>query len=202
MVQTDAASTTRGGSGIMVWIFRVLVVAGAAFMVYSWFQPWWSADIAVIKGENDMVLRPWGIEAVGQVRANTDTAQFDMPGFFAPFMWVYLTVCMLLLLASLFVTRRLKLGPINVSWAFLMILFVGLSYMGALGIAYGIGVLRSGWAGANFIGKSSILQKETGTKVRMVSQIELGFWLSVAAGGVLTVLALIRGLFVRRPKQA
>jgi len=184
----------------MTWIFRALLVAGAAFMVYTWFQPWWSADIAVIKGPNDMVLHPWGVEAVSQVRNNTDTSQFDMPGFFAPFMWVYLGVCMLALAAALFINRRFKLGPINLPIAMLLIAFVGLSYMSALGIAYGIGTLRSGWAGANFIGKSSILQAETGTKIKMVSQLELGFWLSLGAGGFLTLLALVRPLFVRTPK--
>lgn len=197
---TDTMSSTRSGVGVMTWIFRALLVAGAAFMVYTWFQPWWSADIAVIKGPNDMVLHPWGVEAVSQVRNNTDTSQFDMPGFFAPFMWVYLGVCMLALAAALFINRRFKLGPINLPIAMLLIAFVGLSYMSALGIAYGIGTLRSGWAGANFIGKSSILQAETGTKIKMVSQLELGFWLSLGAGGFLTLLALVRPLFVRTPK--
>lgn len=206
MAQTDTAAgmagSTRSGTGVGVWIFRALLVAGAAFMVYTWFQPWWSADIAVIKGENDMVLHPWGVEAVSQVRNNTDTAQFDMPVFFAPLMWVYLGVCMLLLAASLVITRRIKIGPISLPIAVILIAFVGLSYMAALGIAYGIGTLRSGWAGANFIGKSSILQAETGTKIKMVSDLQLGFWLSIGAGGFLTFLALIRGLFVRKPKQA
>jgi hypothetical protein len=197
---TDTISSTRNGVGVMAWIFRALLVAGAAFMVYTWFQPWWSADVAVIKGPNDMVLHPWGVEAVAQVRSNTDTAQFDMPGFFAPLMWVYLGACMLALAASLFINRRIKLGPINLPIAMILIALVGLSYMSALGIAYGIGTLRSGWAGANFIGKSSILQAETGTKIKMVSQLELGFWLSLGAGGFLTLLALVRGLFVRTPK--
>lgn len=197
---TDTISSTRSGVGAMAWIFRALLVAGAAFMVYTWFQPWWSADVAVIKGTNDMVLHPWGVEAVAQVRNNTDTAQFDMPGFFAPLMWVYLGACMLALAASLFINRRIKLGPINLPIAMILIALVGLSYMSALGIAYGIGTLRSGWAGANFIGKSSILQAETGTKIKMVSQLELGFWLSLGAGGFLTLLALVRGLFVRTPK--
>jgi len=200
MVQTDAMGSTRGNVDVGAWIFRVLVVAGAAFMVYSWFQPWWSADVAVVKGEFDMVLRPWGIEAVAQVRANADTAQFEMPGFFAPFMWFYLGVCMLALAASLFLTRRISIGPINLPVAVLLIAFVGLSYMSVLGIAYGLGTLRSEWAGANFIGKSTILHSGTGNKVKMVSDIMIGYWLALGAGGVLTFLALVRGLFIRKPK--
>src|ERR1700709_4717 len=107
MVQTDAASmtsTTRGGAGILVWIFRVLLVAGAAFMLYSWFQPWWSGNFVVIPGDNDMLLHPWGVEAVSQVRTNVDESLFQMPfpEVFAVLMWIYLGVCMLALAVSLF----------------------------------------------------------------------------------------------------
>lgn len=202
MVQTDAASTTRGGAGIVVWIFRVLLVAGAAFMLYSWFQPWWSADFLVIPGSPDMVLHPWGVDAVSQVRTNVDESLFQMPfpEVFAGFMWVYLVVCMLALAASLFVTRRLRLGPINVPLAMILILLVGLSYAAATGIAYEIGTLKAAAAGSKFIGTSNVLEPATGARVKMVSVLELGFWLSLAAGGVLTFLGLISFLFVRKPK--
>ena len=183
-----------------MWIFRLLVVAGAAFMLYTWFQPWWTADVAVIKGENDMVLHPWGVEVVKQVRMNTDVSQYEMPAFFAPFMWAYLGVCMLALAASLFVKRRIQIGKFSVPVAVLLIAFVGLSYMAALGIAYGVGVLRSGWAGANFIGKSTIIEPQSDAKIKMVSDLEIGYWLAIPSGGVLTFLQLVRGLFVRTPK--
>lgn len=205
MVQTDAASTTsatRGSAGILVWIFRVLLVAGAAFMVYSWFQPWWSGNFVVIPGDNDMVLHPWGVEAVSQVRTNVDEALFSMPfpEVFAGFMWVYLVVCMLGLAATFFVTKRFRVGPIPVSVPVLIILLVGISYAAAAGIAYEIGWLKAAASGAKFIGTSSVLEPATGAKVRMTSQLEIGFWLAIAAGGVLTFLGLVRPLFVRKPK--
>src|SRR3569623_1663423 len=134
MAQTEVAgatSTTRSSAGILEWIFRVLVVAGAAFMLYSWFQPWRSADIAVIPGDDDMVLHPWGVEAVAQVAGNVDESAFEMPfpQVFAGFMWVYLVACMLALAASLFVTKRFRLGPIPLSVPVILILLVGISYM-------------------------------------------------------------------------
>lgn len=203
MVQTDAASTTRGGVGIGVWIFRVLLVAGAAFMLYSWFQPWWSANFVVIPGEPDMVLHPWGIEAVSQVRTNVDESLFQMPfpDVFAGFMWVYLAVCMLAIAASLFVTQRLRLGLINVPLAMVLIMIVGLSYAAAGGIAYEIGTLKAAASGAKFIGTSNVVEPSSGAMVKMTSRLELGFWLSLAAGGALTFLGLI-SLFVRKPKVA
>jgi hypothetical protein len=204
MVQTDAASTSLGSvqGGVGVWIFRVLLVAGAAFMLYTWFQPWWSADVAVIKGEFDMVLHPWGVEAAAQVRNNIDESAFQMPfpQVFAGFMWVYLAVCMLALAASLFLTRRLRLGPINMPLAMVLILLVGLSYAAAAGLAYGIGTVKASAAGANFIGKSSVLEPGSGAKLKMVSDLMIGYWLALGAGGALTFLGLIRFLFVRTPK--
>jgi hypothetical protein len=205
MVQTDTAnapSTTRGGAGVLVWIFRVLVVAGAAFMLYTWFQPWWSANVAVIPGDSDMVLHPWGVDVAAQVRANIDESAFEMPfpGLFAGFMWVYLGVCMLALAVSLFWTGRLRLGPINVSWAMVFILLVGLSYMTAVGLAFGIGTLKAGASGAHFIGKSNVVEPQTGAKLKMTSDLLIGYWLALGAGGVLTFLGLIRFLLVRKPK--
>ena len=196
MTQTDAVGTSRGGVG--VWIFRALLVAGAAFMVYSWFSPWWSAKIAVIPGDNHMVLHPWGVEAVTQVRANADISLFSMPfpGLFAGFMWTYLAVCMLALAAGLLVDRQISLGRFKLPLAVVLIGLVGLSYMAAVGLALGIGELKAGWAGANFIGKSNVFEPQSGAKLKMVSDLRIGYWLALGAGAVLFVLALLRRLFV------
>ena len=198
MAETVAVQRSRGNTG--VWIFRILVIAGAAFMLYSWFAPWWTAKVSVIPGKDHLVLRPWGVEAVAQVRANTDKSLYSMPWFFGPFMWTYLTLCMLALAASLFVERKISLGRFKISLATLMIGIVGFSYMTAVGIAYGVGELKAGWADTNFIGKSTVRNAMTGTRINMVSELLIGYWLALAAGGVLFFLALIRWIFVRGPK--
>ena len=198
MSQIVDVPAARGSA--RVWIFRVLLVAGAAFMVYSWYAPWWSATLAVIPGENHLVMRPWGVEVVPEVAANADESLYSMPWFFAPFMWTYLAVCMLALAASMFVDRTLSLGRIRLPLAVVLIALVGLSYMSALGIAYGVGELKASMAGSNFIGKSTIRHAMTGTKVKMVSDLQIGYWLAVGAGGALVVLALLRGLLIRKPR--
>lgn len=197
-MQSVDAGATQGGAG--VWIFRVLVVAGAAFMVYSWFAPWWSADVGGLPGKDHLVMRPWGVEVVAQVRANADASLYSMPWFFQPFMWAYLTLCMLALAASLVLTRSLRIGRFTLPLAAVLIALVGLSYMAAVGIAYGVGELKASWAGSNFIGKSTVKNAMTGNSVKMVSGLLIGYWLALGAGGALFVLSLIRGLFVRKPK--
>ena len=198
MMKTDEVRVARGG--VDVWLFRALLVAGAAFMVYSWFAPWWSAAIAGLPGKDHLVMRPWGVQVVAQVKASGDQSLYSMPWFFAPFMWTYLTVCMLALAASLFVDRTISLGRIRLSLAVVLIGLVGLSYMAAVGIAYGVGELKAGWAGTNFIGKSSIKNAMSGAKVKMVSDLQIGYWLALGAGAVLFVLALLRGLIVGKSK--
>ena len=78
MADTTMQGTAQSGAG--VWIFRVLLIAGAAFMVYSWYTPWWGASIAVLPGDDHMLMRPWGIEVIGQVRANANPDLWAMPG--------------------------------------------------------------------------------------------------------------------------
>lgn len=194
MTQTDVAGTARGGAA--VWIFRGLVIAGAAFMLYSWFAPWWSAKVSVLPGEDHLVMRPWGVQAVAQVRANADESLFSMPWFFAPFMWAYLAACMLALAASLFLDRRISLGRIKLPLAAVLIGLVGLSYLIAVGLAYEIAVIKAGWADTNFIGKSTIKNPMTGAKIKMEANLKDGYWLALAAGPVLIVLALLRRVFV------
>ena len=183
-----------------VWIFRVLVVAAAAYMVYTWFAPWWGAKVAVLPGEDHLVLHPWGIEAVAQIRANSDESLYSMPWFFAPFMWTYLTVCMLALAASLFVDRTVSIGRIKLPLATVLIGLVGVSYFACVSLAYAVGELRAGWAGSNFIGKSMIHNSTIDAKIKMTSALKIGYWLALYSGPALMFLALIRGLFVRKPK--
>ena len=198
MTQAESQGMARGGMG--VWIFRVLLLAGAAFMAYSWFAPWWSADVAVVKGTDDLVLHPWGVEVARQVRVSADPSLYSMPGFFAPFTWAYFAVAMLAMAVSLFVNKRVSLGPINLPLATVLILFVGLSYLVAVGLAYGIGEMRATSIGTNFIGKSEFTDPSTHRKMKMVSDLRVGYWYALYAGVGLVVLGLLRGLFYRQPK--
>jgi hypothetical protein len=200
MMQADGVGTTRGRTG--VWIFRVLLVAAAAFMLYSWLTPWWGSTVAVLKGQDHLLLRPWGVQVAPEVRANIDEKLFSMPfpAVFAGFMWVYLAVCMLALAASLVIERQVSIGRFKVPLAVVLIGLVGLSYMVAAGTAYGIGEIKADLGGIKFIGKSTFIEPQSDAKIKMVSALKIGYWLAVGAGGALTVLALLRGLFVGRSR--
>jgi hypothetical protein len=196
MTQTDATWSVGGNAG--VWIFRVLLVAATAFMVYSWFQPWWSSDVAVIQGTDDLVLHPWGVEAVGQVRMGADPALYQMPAFFTPLVWVYFGAAMLALAVSLFVNVSIPLGRIRLPLAAVLIILVGLSYLLAVGLAYWIGDMRAEAMDIKFIGRSQYTDPTSHRKIQMVSDLRDGYWYALYAGVTLVVLGLVRFLFVRK----
>ena len=198
MAQAEAQGAVRGNS-VVVWIFRILIVAAAAFMLYSWFQPWWSAKVSAVPGDNHMVMHPWGVDVVPQIRANADESLYSMPWIFTPFMWTYLAVCMLALAISLFTQRRLSLGRIKIPVAALLVGFVGVSYLIAVILAYYIGDLKAGWAGAKFVGSSQI-RVMGGNKIRMVADLLPGYQLALYAGGALTVVAILRLFLGGRPR--
>lgn len=196
MAHTDGAWTIAGGA--TAWFFRILLVAAAAFMVYSWFQPWWIADVAVIPGDADLVLHPWGVEVARQVRVQADPSLYAMPSFFTPFVWTYFGVAMLALLASLFVNVRLSLGRINLPLAAVLIGLVGLSYLLTVGLAYFIGDLRANSIGVSFIGDSEFTDPTSHRKMKMESFLQMGYWYALYAGVALVVLSMVRFLFVRK----
>lgn len=183
-------------------MFRILLVAAAAFMVYSWFQPWWVADIAVIQGTDDLVLHPWGIAAVGQVRMGADPALYEMPGFFGPFVWAYFGLAMLALLASLFLNISVRIGPIRLPLAAVLIILVGLSYLLAVGLAFYIGDMRAAGMDMKFIGRSQYTDPTSHRKVRMVSELRDGYWYAMYAGIALVGLGLVRFAFMWKRKAA
>jgi hypothetical protein len=166
-------------------------------MVYSWFQPWWIGDIATIRGTDDLVLHPWGIDAVGPVRMASDPALYEMPGFFEPFVWTYFGVAMLALLASLFVKMKFKVGPVRLPLATTLILLVGMSYLITVGLAYFIGDMRASGLDMNFIGRSDYTDPTSHRKVRMDSALQDGYWYALYAGVALFSLGIIRFLFLR-----
>lgn len=199
---TNTGATWSAGGGAGAWIFRILLLAAAAFMVYSWFQPWWIADIQPIQGTDDMVLHPWGIDAVGQIRMGADPALYQMPWFFAPFIWTYFGVAMLALVASLFLNKSVKVGPVRLPLAAVLILLVGLSYLLAVGLAYFIGDMRATAMDMKFIGRSNYTDPSSHRRVRMDSDLQPGYWFALYAGAALAVLGLVRFLFVRRWRAA
>lgn len=198
MAAVQTTNTRR--NGLRLWLFGLLVLVGAGLMLASWFSPWWSAKISDLSGSDHIVLRPWGVEMVTEVRTYANKSLYSMPAFFTPLMWLYLGLCMLVLAVSLFVDRQITIGRFKLSLPQVLVGFVGLSYVIAVATAFIIAQIKSGSAGIQFVGTSTVFNPMTGGNTRIVGGLKLGYWLAASAGIYLIVLAILRNVVIGRTK--
>jgi hypothetical protein len=186
-----------------VWLFRVLVIIGAALMLVSWFMPWWSIDVHEI-GKNSAIIHPWGLETHLRDSEYALIADAEMPQWFPIFVFAYLGVAMLALLVGLFGPNKgFALGKIKLSLPNVLIGLVGLSYLITLGTAVVFASYRmSGYfGGVNFIGYTYI---DLGEPYHSGADagLEVGYFVGVAAGLLLLVFGLLRNKIIAAPKVA
>ena len=198
MPAAQATQTSR--HRLRLWLFQALVLVGAGLMLVSWFSPWWGARISDLPGSDHIVMRPWGVEVVTEVRTYADRSLYSMPAFFAPLMWLYLGLCMVALAVSLFVEKKITLGRFKLSLPQVLIGFVGLSYLIAVVTAFAIAQMRSGIGGVQFLGSSTVFNPMTGGNTRFTGALKSGYWLAVGAGPFLIALAALRNTIIGKTR--
>jgi hypothetical protein len=179
------------------WLFRILVVASAGVMLYSWFQPWWTIHIEEL-GNNMLQIRPWGLIVDARLGSYDILIKgAAMPDWFGPMMWVYLGLCMLALLVGLFVLRKdlNVIGRLKVNLSMLLVGGVGFSYLvaGVVMAVYASTRLKS-FYDVPLQGRMSIELSDMHSYVE--SSLLPGYYLIYVAGGLLVVLALLRGVII------
>ena len=173
---------------------RILVLAGAALLLVSWFLPWWTIDVDGFT--NDAVqTRPWGLvwsESWGDF-AGLVEGQATLPGFFVPFMWTFLALCMAAILVGLFVKdREIKLGKLNFRLSQLLIGGVGAAYIFAGVFAAIYASYRMGNAfGCPLVGRVHIDMGEP-LIAFVTTRLLLGYWLIYVSGGALLALGIFQ----------
>jgi hypothetical protein len=176
-----------------VWLFRVLVAAAAGVMLVAWFMPWWTMDIEGF-GYDAAQIRPWGLvtsERLGSFDIMLKGT--ELPGWFAPFMWAYLALCMIALLVGIFVPGKdFCLGKIRFSLSQLLVGGVGFSYIfaGIVAAVYA-GMRMKNTFDVSLQGRTRIDFGDPFTTYVNTSLL-LGYYLIYVAGLLLIVLALLR----------
>lgn len=185
------------------WIFRVLVLAAAAFFLYSWFQPWWTAYVVELK-VTAINIYAYGLESFIPAEYKTWIAGYDtaMPAWFTPFMWVYLAICMLILAFSLFAKseKGISLGKLRISLPTLLIAGVGLSVIGVCII--GIMVIQANLVNFYNAPLNGTITVDMGDPYQSDVDTSLlkGYYLMIATGAVLLVLSVLRQFIVGKSK--
>ncbi len=178
-----------------VWVFRGLVLAGAALMLVSWFIPWWQAKIDALH-DASITIRPWGLEHTLGPDMAAMVANADMPAFFAPFMWAFLVACMVALALGLVVKdRMIGVGMFKLSLPQILIAGVGGAYIVALIVAVVYASMRMdtpAFYNMKFIGYTKIVMDVEMAAGGVTADLQPGYYIAWVAGVVLLAVGLLR----------
>ncbi|NLK99020.1 MAG: hypothetical protein GX272_13255 [Epulopiscium sp.] len=183
-------------NSLRAWIFRLLVIIISGIMVLLWLNPWWSCDFDGI-GTEVVSIYPWGLDMtkMGQLASIIEDA--NMPAWFKPFMWVFLGLCIVSLLVSLFVKEKIiKFKRIKISIPNLLIALVGIAMTCVVVVMIIFAAIRTGdfWGmkliGATFI---SLGYPAEGTAH---GYLRAWYWIACGTAFILIVLALLRNKII------
>ncbi len=175
------ASPTVKKTSSSVWVFRGLVIVGAGLMLLAWFSPWWATDASGdMPLKNAVLIHPWGLEQNMGTYSQYITGA-DMPGWFAPFAWTYLAICMVVLLCALVLKDKI-VRFIGRRWtrSEIMVGLVGVSYIGTALIMFIVAKIRTADFGVNFLGQSKLAVGPE--RLTLDSSLQIGFWLAIVVG--------------------
>jgi len=190
-------------TNLRAWIFRLLIIAGAGLMVYSFIIPWWGIWIWELGPENVVEIYPYGLwldyDTIGVYSHWVDNA--PMPAYFAPLMWAYLGICIVALLFALWKgNKEIKITRFRFNLAKLIIGLVGFSYIFVAVLAVIVAAIRTGdYFDVHLIGYNEIKLggfEQSGAEANLL----LGYWLSLGTGLFFMVMALLRNKIIGKNK--
>lgn len=199
-------------SNSRIWLFRILVVAGAALLLVAWFMPWWTIDIEQL-GNDVMQIRPWGLETQDLGGFAILLKGTEMPAWFSLFMWTYLVLCLVALLVGLFVQgKELRLGKLNLSQLVsfggfkiglsqVLIAGVGFSYIVAAIVAAVYASMRMGAAYNVPLQGRTLVDLGDPLITYVETRLLPGYYLTYVVGAALLVLGLLQGKITGEPKS-
>lgn len=192
-------------SDTRIWIFRALVVVGIGLLLYSWFMPLWGLDIQLLQSDA-VLVHSWGEEL--NIGAYAEMFPIpSMPDFFPILMWIYLAVCVVLLLASLVLPEgSFDLGRFRLSLPQALVGVVGLAHIAfvivaAIAISYNLGQFEVKGVTTPLQGTVTL---DFGSPYisEATSSLRLGYWLAWATAIYLVGLALLRPIIIGREQAA
>lgn len=198
-VSGPASLTATGqASSVRSWIFRLLTLAGAGLMLYTWFQRWWSAYIETLD-EIGVAIYPYKMVISGTLR---DYPQWlvgaEMPKWFFPLMWVYLAVCLWLLFYSLFTDDqdKVSLGKLKLSVPQILIGLAGLAYVVFVVVFPIVVSIRSADFNGVVLQGNVFISMNEHTESYVITALTQGYWIAVGTAVYLVALAFLRKLIV------
>jgi hypothetical protein len=186
-----------------IWLFRSSIIVGIGLLLATWFLPWWRIDVILVN--NWAVGHPWGLETDPFVKGFFPTAK--MPDWFAPLMFVYLGLIIVLMLLNIFIKdKELHFGKLKFSLHQLLIFGVGVSIIVVAVLAAVVIYIRlqePRFMGAPFLGHA-VIQVDADLHIDSAtySRFQAGYYLALGAGIYCILLASLqkRILGIKRVK--
>ncbi len=170
-----------------IWIFRMLVIASSALMISSFYMPWWIAVFTkgLSSSTGSVDIYGWGLSHSLTLLAGYVTEDVT-PLYQSIIAWVYMGISVCLALGSTWL--KSKKGQLILGG-------IGAVYM--LYTAIAVFVVISNRIAYDHIplqGSTVITLQNQMDFITVESGLCPGYYLAYAAGGLLIVLALIRGM--------
>ena len=193
-----------------VWIFRALVLIGAAAFVYSFFAPWWIAHCeSAVAGIHDVIVHPYGLDGGGLEGyfklMPGGGAEVAVPGWLLTMIWIFFgAACAALLMALVFNKATLPLfgKRLNISrWA---VGLVGLLYIVVCGagmlFAYTkITALTLPFTGNAWVNLGHFAMWNI--ELDVTAWIPFGYYLACGTGVFLLLLGIFRNKIVGKSAE-
>jgi hypothetical protein len=165
------------------WLFRILVICAGALMLVSFILPWWTCRFSQTTG---IWIYGWGLHH-NLAQLSAYVSQDITPLYQTILAWVYLGFSIAILISSTFIKRKI---------AFLFQGIIGLGYIAyALIAVYKVISDRVQQFSIPLQGRTSM-----GSGLTIQSSIQPGFYLALAAGGLIVLLA-IGGFVIYRKRN-
>jgi hypothetical protein len=185
-------------SNSRAWLFRVLVLVVTAILLYSWFNPWWTAWVVVLK-TTAVSIFPYGMKITMSTYAGWIAGADEvMPKWFTAFMWAYLGIITIGLISSLFIsdTKKIGFGKINISLPTAIIATVGISYViVCIAAVLTISANAPAYYGAELMGEIRVWIDDVHTS-SVITGLKPAFWLACSSGLALIFLSVLRKFVV------
>jgi len=191
--------------GARTWIFRFLVLVGAGLIAYTFTQVWWSAYIVALK-TTAINIYAHGIVSLMPVEYSSWIVGYDkvMPGWFTPFMWVYMVAAVALLLFSMFASgkKRIGIGKFGLSLPSAIVTVVGISFIAVAVTAVAvISANLPAFYNAPLNGTFLIDMGEAD-----ISEIDTGlttaYYIAAGTGLFLVIVGLLRNVIIGKSKSS
>jgi hypothetical protein len=180
-----------------IWIFRLLVVIGCGLMLVSFGLPWWQAsrlDVRSYTGNisvtNAITIYGFGLRHNLVQLASYLTSDLT-PLYQTILAWSYIVVSICLALASTW------LGRIKGT---LLLGFTGIGYIAYVVIAGNV-IISNRLTGLGFAAQGVSTTSSAGAIITMQAEFTAGYYIALAAGGLLFTLAMLRYLIKGTPVQ-